>query len=621
MKSAYLALIVLVMMGLTVTTSQGGGSPWPMFRHDLRHTGRTPYTGPASPVVAWSYPTDQGIASSPTIGHDGTIYVGVGWKHLHYPDDSFADSCLLAINPDGSLKWCLPSWKGFFSSPTIGDEGVIYTTSLSGSLLAIEDLTTYGNVLWERNLEYFFALSSPALAADGMIYVGSPSFYFYAVNPDGSIAWKHQTFWCIISTPAIGDDGIVYIGSKDHHLYAFDPELQQMKWRTPTGTFYDGHLVDASPAIGPYGTIYVGTDQFGAQGLDPVDIDTSFWAFNPDGSLKWAFATGSGVESSPAIGLDGTIYFGSYDGYLYAVTDAGDQGILQWKFPTGDAVDGSPTVDGDGNIYFGSRDSTLYALYPDGTVKWTFQAGGGFESSPTIDGDGMLYIGCFDGHLYALGTGAPDVGVTEIIVPDSVDQGISYTPRTVIRNFRADAVSFDVVCTIEQHGEVVYADTITASGLRGGQSDERLFDPWAVEGLEGGMYAASVTTVLAGDDNTDNDFVSTTIVVATDPSGILGEEDGPSPRRFSLSQNYPNPFNPVTSIEFHLPEPSHVTLKVYDLLGAEIRRLIAGQFPAGPGTVVWDGLDGNHQPVASGIYFYRLEAGTSVETRKMVLLK
>jgi flagellar hook assembly protein FlgD len=60
---------------------------------------------------------------------------------------------------------------------------------------------------------------------------------------------------------------------------------------------------------------------------------------------------------------------------------------------------------------------------------------------------------------------------------------------------------------------------------------------------------------------------------------------------------------------------------VYDLLGAEVRTLVAGQLPAGPANVVWDGLDRDGRPVASGIYFYRLSAGWFVDTRKMMLLK
>ena len=74
-------------------------------------------------------------------------------------------------------------------------------------------------------------------------------------------------------------------------------------------------------------------------------MSTNFWAVNPDGTLKWVFETEDGVESSPAIGSDGIIYFGSYDGYLYAVEDNGNHGLLKWKFKTDGPIDGSPIVE------------------------------------------------------------------------------------------------------------------------------------------------------------------------------------------------------------------------------------------------------------------------------------
>lgn len=610
---------IVLILSFAAAVCHAADSPWPMFRHDRQHTARTPFTGPAAPVVSWSYPTDQGIASSPTIGPDGTIYVGIGW---YYAFTAFADTCLLALRPDGSLKWRFCTQKGIFSSPTLGPDGTIYISSLGGYLYALEDSLTYAKPQWRTYLEYFFLLSSPALGDDGTIYVGSPSFYFYAVDPDGSIDWKYQTGWCIISSPAIGDDGTVYIGSKDHNLYAFDPAQKNMLWAAPTGVFYDGHLVDSSPAIGEDGTIYVGSDQFGAQGQKPVAIDTSFWAFNPDGSRKWVFPTGSGVESSPAIGPDGTIYFGSYDGNLYAVIDAGNEGILQWKFPTGGAVDGSPTVDGDGTIYFGSRDSTLYALHPDGSVKWTYRADGGFESSPTIDGNGMLYIGCFDGKLYAFGTGAPDVGVATVGIPPVVQPDSLYVPRATVKNYRASTLSFSAACLIERDGIAVYADTVAVSALPGGDSLQLEFAPWTVIGAEGEEFMVTAVSILSGDDNTYNDTQSATAEVSAGPSGILGDEQQAAPPRlFSLAQNYPNPFNPETRIEFALLQPGFVTLNVYDLRGSLVRELVSARYPAGRGSVVWDGKNSDNQPEASGIYFYRLQTGDFSETRKMVLLK
>jgi hypothetical protein len=94
-----------------------------------------------------------------------------------------------------------------------------------------------------------------------------------------------------------------------------------------------------------------------------------------------------------------------------------------------------------------------------------------------------------------------------------------------------------------------------------------------------------------------------------------------TPLRFAAHQNFPNPFNPRTSIAFVLPESREVRLAVYSLDGSRVRLLADGALPAGPHTVVWDGLDERGQDVASGAYFYRLEAGPDSQVRKMLLMK
>jgi Secretion system C-terminal sorting domain len=89
-----------------------------------------------------------------------------------------------------------------------------------------------------------------------------------------------------------------------------------------------------------------------------------------------------------------------------------------------------------------------------------------------------------------------------------------------------------------------------------------------------------------------------------------------SPTRFELSQNYPNPFNPTTTIRYQLPNNNLVTLKVYDVLGKELRTLVNEVQNIGSYEVTFDG-----NGLSSGIYFYRLVAGTYSETKKLVLMK
>ena len=89
-----------------------------------------------------------------------------------------------------------------------------------------------------------------------------------------------------------------------------------------------------------------------------------------------------------------------------------------------------------------------------------------------------------------------------------------------------------------------------------------------------------------------------------------------TPLSYRLKQNYPNPFNPATQIEFSLPVSSKVSLVIYNLLGQEIARLIDGEQAAGVHSVTWEATN-----LATGIYFYRIQAGDFVQTRKMLLLK
>jgi len=93
------------------------------------------------------------------------------------------------------------------------------------------------------------------------------------------------------------------------------------------------------------------------------------------------------------------------------------------------------------------------------------------------------------------------------------------------------------------------------------------------------------------------------------------------PLSFTMAQNYPNPFNPATTIEYGIPERDHISLKVYDLLGQEVMTLVNDYLDAGLYSVDWNGKNENGMALSSGFYVYRLETGSRVLSKKMLLLK
>lgn len=147
----------------------------------------------------------------------------------------------------------------------------------------------------------------------------------------------------------------------------------------------------------------------------------------------------------------------------------------------------------------------------------------------------------------------------------------------------------------------------------------------------GGSRNHTVKIITAYLEGTGSPYTAELVVTSNDPSNpsVLlpvtvnlaptGVEDGTTtgvPETFALHQNYPNPFNPVTTIRFGQPSPGHVSLKIYDLLGREVKTLANEPREVGYHSV---GFDAN--TLASGVYYYRLVSGGRIATRKMVLLK
>jgi outer membrane protein assembly factor BamB len=191
--------------------------------------------------------------------------------------------------------------------------------------------------------------SSPAIDCQGRIYIGSDDGSLYALEPDGSLAWSHETAGRVLTTPAIAPDGTIYFGSEDGFLYAMTPQ----------------------------------------------------------GKLQWSFAADGPIRvSSPSLATDGTIYFGTDSGVLHAVAPDGSE---RWSISLGGfaPINTRPLIDGSGAVYVGSELEQVYLIDASGQELAVFDVNASASSwDPPSDmvlrDDGMLMVGS-GSVLWAIG--------------------------------------------------------------------------------------------------------------------------------------------------------------------------------------------------------------------------
>jgi hypothetical protein len=102
---------------------------------------------------------------------------------------------------------------------------------------------------------------------------------------------------------------------------------------------------------------------------------------------------------------------------------------------------------------------------------------------------------------------------------------------------------------------------------------------------------------------------------------VKEKEASPAPAEYRTYQSYPNPFNPVCTIRYEIPVAGRVSLRIFDVKGSVVKVLVDGLRQPGEYSEVWDGRGNHGRKLASGVYFYELEAGDFKSTRKMVLLR
>jgi outer membrane protein assembly factor BamB len=336
--------------------------------------------------LKWSYTADAAIRSSPAEGTNGWIIFG-----------TLAGS-IYAVNPAAeSPAWKTSAGSRVASSAAIAPNGSIYVGSDRG-VLALDGLT--GSAEWTFKTNE--VLSTPTLGTSNMVFcITDLGFAFRLDAASGEANWSSfvlQSFppdGDCYASPVLSEAGVLLFGisrlyNDPEGVQAVDARAGEALWG-----FQTINSIQSTPAIGPDGTAYICSFDKNVYALDPAT-----------GAQKWSHLTGDSISSSPAIGPDGTIYVGSNDGKLYALDSR--TGAEKWTFLTGDTIHSSPAVAADGTVYFGSYDQKVYAVDGrTGEEKWSFATGGLVLSSPLITADGTVYIGSYDGKLYAFEGSAP----------------------------------------------------------------------------------------------------------------------------------------------------------------------------------------------------------------------
>lgn len=360
-------------------------SPWPSMRRDYSNTGRADDIKPSAmedleSVPLWSFSTGGPIFFTPSVGPDGTVFVGS------------ADFSFYAVNPDGTMKWRFPTDRYIVGGAAVSAAGSVYFPGADGYLHALDCST--GRELWRfasRNVKkgrvemVGWFEGSVTLSPGGIVLAGNDDFYVYGLEPQGDLRFESASrgmVWSAIPTDRLGRH---YFCSLDMCCYCVEPSGERV-WKSWTLGFISG-----SPALGEDGTVYTASHDGRVYALDP---DT--------GKKRWSLKTGDFICGSCAIGREGTLYVGTGDGVLYAIEDRGDQAAVIWRYHTLEPIRCSPVVDGDGNIYFANGEGKVFVIGPDGGRRWSFDLSIGdinnINGSMALGKRG-IYLGMQDGRL------------------------------------------------------------------------------------------------------------------------------------------------------------------------------------------------------------------------------
>jgi outer membrane protein assembly factor BamB len=398
----------------------------PMYMMNPRHTGVSPYYGPGltAPNLVSGWPVFFGSANlfvSPSIAIDsqGTIYLGSG------------DGKIYAYNSNGSPKGSFPitlqehinlpikSANSMYTTPLIAPDGTIYIGSNEGIFYALDPS---GNTKWTTTFDYPLQ-SSPIMDVNtGSIYVAAGNSVYSLGDAGDRVYFKWlapaTALDVIISSPALStNNGTLYYASVDGRLYAVDNFTGVAnKWAQPFDT---GAPIYGSPTIDGSNNVIVGNGSYMDGSLYYINgssgIKSAAWAVNP--FVPNAHPGNSEGPLYDTVAVNGNTIYLSTISYLYAINRL--TGLAKWYFYKTNFYYTSPIVDASGTIYmasiiasaYGSNDATtnrgMVHSITDNTTSftenWSYSTGNIERLAPPVLGkDGTLYLSSTANNIYAL---------------------------------------------------------------------------------------------------------------------------------------------------------------------------------------------------------------------------
>jgi len=362
----------LVLNQNNATSSVSTTDWWPMFHHDLSHSGYSTSTAPDTNNTLWNISTGGGVFY-PVVAN-GRVYAG-SWNHNVY--------CLNADS--GAIIWTYDAGN-LVRSPVVAN-GKVYVGSMDRKVYCLN--AENGMKIWDY-MTGSYIYSSPTVS-DGKVYIGSNDYKVYCLNADtGEKIWDYSTYGNVESSPAIYD-GKIYVGSWDCKLYCLNAETGEKIWSYSSGS----GAVRSSPAV-VNGKVYFGSG------------NNKVYCLNASsGTVIWNYTTNAQIYSSPAVAY-GKIYIGSWDDNLYCLN--AETGEKIWSYLTSGSIWSSPAV-ANGKVYIGSLGGVsdfygkVYCLNAEtGAAIWDYTTDDWVWSSPAI-AEGKVYVGSYNGTVYCFGGG------------------------------------------------------------------------------------------------------------------------------------------------------------------------------------------------------------------------